>query len=108
MNSAIADVRVGAARQSRGMGSFANRVGIAHGTLPSPTVIFERKNQRRLQLLEMEFAGVLSQADKAELAHLERDTAGIMNYLHPLPTTMLDELEALASRLESHVKPKQL
>lgn len=102
MSTATADVRIGVVRERRGVRSVVHGIGIAYGTQPPPTVIFEHKNQRRLQLIEKEFAGELSTGEEAELERLQRETAGIMGYLYPLSTTMLDELEALATHLESH------
>lgn len=101
MTATMFDARSGAARPRMQIHARPDRIGIAHGSLPPASVIFEQKNSRRLQLLEMEFAGTLSNAEETELTRLQRETAGIMAYLHPLPTKMLDQLEALATRLET-------
>jgi hypothetical protein len=101
MNAAVAEYRFGAVRSKSNGRLRTNRIAVAQGGPPPITVIFEQKNRRRLQLIEWEFAAGLSADEEAELEKLQRETAGIMEYLHPLPTDMLDALETLATRLES-------
>jgi hypothetical protein len=63
--------------------------------------VFQEKNRRRLDLIDKEFDAGLSDIEETELERLQRETAALLSILRPTPTRILDELEALAARLET-------
>lgn len=68
---------------------------------------FEELNRRRIELIDKEYAAGLSEAEEAELERLQQEAARLMDVLHPPPAGMLDELEALAARLEAQADPQR-
>jgi hypothetical protein len=58
------------------------------------------KNNRRLFLIDKKYGAGLGEGEAAELALLQEETARSLDAVAPLPLGALEQLEALAERLE--------
>jgi hypothetical protein len=63
---------------------------------PAAPAWTEHKNQRRCHLVDKDIEGTISQAEKAELAHLQAELLAYRRHVAPLP---LDDLRALQQQL---------
>ena len=61
---------------------------------------WSRMNRRRCELLDRKRRDGLTAREETELAGLQAYASAVMDQVFPVPTQMLDELEALAERLE--------
>jgi hypothetical protein len=73
------------------------------GAEQGPPDSWELKNRRRLFLINKKFhsPGGLSAAEEEELHRLQADFESYLDFFCPLPSQLLDELEALVEQLEA-------